>query len=303
MKKSKKSVIAYSLLTLISVVGYYGIDYLSFSFITTYERLINKLFISLSLVFIIMLSSKLLEIVIIKKTENKGDQYNLIRILHLVVIVALGIVGLSFLFQNLYAAAASFGLASLVLGFALQAPISSFIGWLYIVYRKPYKVGDRIQVNHHRGDIIEITYLDTIMKECSGDYLGNDRSSGRIIHFPNSTILKEKVLNYSGHYAPFIWNETVLQIAFTSEMEVVEECLQQAADEDLAERYPNRKKNDADAAAVYFRNNQYAWLEAVVQYPVEPTDTTGRRNRILKKALPLLNAQPDKVQFPEGKRR
>ena len=33
-----------------------------------------------------------------------------------------------------------------ILGFALQAPISSFIGWIYILARAPYRVGDRIQV-------------------------------------------------------------------------------------------------------------------------------------------------------------
>lgn len=41
-------------------------------------------------------------------------------------------------------------------------------------------------------------------------------------------------------------------------------------------------------------------MEAVVSYPVEPEDTTGRRNRILRSALPKLNEAPDKVQFPEG---
>ncbi len=51
---------------------------------------------------------------------------------------------------------------------------------------------------------------------------------------------------------------------------------------------------------VYFRVNKFAWMEAVVSYPVEPLDLTGRRNRILKSALPMLNAAPDKVKFPEG---
>src|SRR5699024_1366162 len=106
------------------------------------------------------------------------------------------------------------GLVSLVLGFALQAPITSFIAWLYIIFRKPYKVGNRIQINEHRGDVIEISYLDTIIQECSGDYLGNDRQSGRIIHFPNSMILTDKVTNYSGQHKPFIWNETAVQIAY-----------------------------------------------------------------------------------------
>jgi len=44
-------------------------------------------------------------------------------------------------------------------------------------------------------------------------------------------------------------------------------------------------------------------MEAVVTYPVEPKDTSERRNRILRYALPLLNESPDKVKFPEGTQR
>src|SRR5690606_25122927 len=121
------------------------------------------------------------------------------------------------------------GLISLVLSFSLQAPITSFIGWLYIVFRRPYMVGNRIQINSHRGDVIEISYLDTVILECSGDYLGNDKRSGRVIRFPNSLILREEIINYSGPQVPFIWNETAIQIAYTSDLKFVENCLVEAA--------------------------------------------------------------------------
>ncbi|PVW13553.1 mechanosensitive ion channel family protein [Marixanthomonas spongiae] len=165
-----------------------------------------------------------------------------------------------------------------------------------------YLVGDRIQIKGFRGDVVEISYLDTSILECSGDYLGNDRRSGRVIRFPNSLILKEEVTNYSGPQMPFIRNETPLQIAYTSDLKFVENCLLEAEQKDFKEQYPylTTHKNDEWEPMVYFRINTYAWMEAVVSYPVEPTDTTGRRNRILKYALPKLNEAPGKVQFPEG---
>lgn len=211
------------------------------------------------------------------------------------------IVFTAFLFQNLYTAAVSFGLFSLVLGFALQAPISSFIAWVYLIFKRSYLVGDRIQIKDFRGDVLEISYLDTTIEECSGDYLGNDRKSGRIIRFPNSLILKEEITNYSGPDIPFIWNEIPIQVAYTSDLEFVEKCLLEAALKDFKAQYSElTQKHKQWEPAVYFRNNAYAWMEAVVSYPVEPYDTTGRRNRILKQALPILNAAPDKVKFPEG---
>lgn len=267
-----------------------------------YLPLLERLSLSLFTIAVIVLIGRLVERLIDRSGNAMGVRYNLVRLTHLVTYALVAIVAVSFLFQNLYAAAVSFGLISLVLGFALQAPITSFIAWIYIVFRRPYQVGDRIQLGALRGDVLEIGYLDTMIRECSGDYLGNDRASGRIIHFPNSTILRSEVINYSGPSKPFIWNETAIQIAYTSDLRFVEACLAEAADADFDALYPGSTHHDT-AAAVYFRVNAYAWLEAVVTYPVEPADTTGRRNRILRRALPALNAQPERVQFPQGAQR
>lgn len=273
--------------------------------IQKYVPLLQKLSMSVFLILGIVLITKLIEKIISKESRSEGDRYNLLRIVRLLSMISIIIVVISFLFQNLYAVAVSFGLFSLVLGFALQAPITSFIAWLYIVFRRPYQVGHRIQIGKHRGDVVEINYLDTILWECSGEYLGNDRQSGRIIHFPNSVLLKEEVINYSGPQIPFIWNETPVQIAFTSDLKFVEQCLWQAAHDDFKKLYADNNDISIDdwEPAVYFRVNQYAWLEAVISYPVEPEDTTGRRNRILRQALPCLNQHPDRVQFPEGTKR
>lgn len=292
----------YSVFAILTLTTHYLLNLSIFSAWAAYLPFLRKLTLSLFLISMILLISKVIEKIIVSQAQIEGDRYNLLRIIRLLSLVFILIVVASFLFQNLYGAVVSFGLISLVLGFALQAPITSFIAWLYIVFRRPYQVGNRIQINNLRGDVIEISYLDTIIWECSGDYLGNDRRSGRIIHFPNSLILKEEVINYSGPHVPFIWNETAIQISYTSDLQFVEECLLEAAIQDFQEKYPHlSSKNEARwQPNVYFRINVYAWMEAVVSYPVEPEDTTGRRNRILRLALPKLNAQPDKVGFPEG---
>lgn len=298
----KKWMIIYGSVAVLLITVYYLVNLPVFDPWSKYIPFIKKLSLSLFLISTIFLISKLIERLIHRENNIEGDRYNLLRIVRFLTIVFSLIVGASFLFQNLYAAAVSFGLISLVLGFALQAPIASFIAWIYLVFRRSYLVGDRIQIKGFRGDVVEINYLDTSILECSGDYLGNDRRSGRTIRFPNSLILHEEIINYSGPQIPFIWNETAIQIAFTSDLQFVEDCLLEAARKDFASQYPKYeiKKHSQWEPAVYFRNNSYAWLEAVISYPVEPMDTTGRRNRILKYALPLLNNAPDKVQFPEG---
>lgn len=299
---NRQWILVYAIAASLFMAVHYALDLKIFNPWDEYIPFFEKLSLSLFLIALIFLISKVVERLINAQTQTEGDRYNLVRIIRFLALMSSLIVVASFLFQNLYAAAVSFGLISLVLGFALQAPIASFIAWVYLVFRRTYLVGDRIQIKKFRGDVIEIGYLDTSILECSGDYLENDRKSGRIVRFPNSLVLKEEVINYSGPEIPFIWNETPIQVAYTSDLKFVEDCLLEACERDFSERYPRLDKvaQERWKSNVYFRINRYAWMEAVISYPVEPEDTTGRRNRILRYALPLLNAAPDKVKFPEG---
>lgn len=294
--------VEFGIVFVLFIAAYYLIDLPFFKQWSAYLPFLKKLCLSIIFITVILLIGTVIEKLIDTYTETEGVRYNLLRITRFLSVVFSLIVAASFLFQNLYAAAVSFGLISLVLGFALQNPITSFIAWVYIVFRRPYRVGDRIQLEGMKGDVIEIGYLDTTLEECSGNYLNNDRKSGRLVHFPNSTIFKSQVINYAGPFNPFIWNETAIQIAYDSDIHFVENCLLEAARNDFNKQHPDIDLK-AYPPAVYFRVNTYAWLEAVVSYPVLPEDTTERRNRILKIALPLLNEHPEKVKFPEGAKR
>ncbi|WP_026452320.1 mechanosensitive ion channel family protein [Aequorivita capsosiphonis] len=302
LQKDRHWIVVYGIAAVALIAIHYLLDLKVFDRWENYIPFLKNLSLSLFLISLIFMISKVIERVVNSQTRLEGDRYNLLRIIRFLAIVFSLIVVVSFLFKSLYGAALSVGLFSLIVGFALQAPISSFIAWVYLVFRRSYLVGDRIQIKGFRGDVVEISYLDTSILECSGDYLGNDRKSGRIIRFPNSLILREEIINYSGPDIPFIWNETAIQIAYTSDLKFVEHCLFEAALTDFNEKYPKVSKDEPTlwVPAVYFRINTYAWMEAVISYPVEPEDTTGRRNRILRLALPALNDAPDKVKFPEG---
>ena len=302
IQKTKHGIRTYSIASALLLITYYLLDLKALKPWQEYIPFLKKLTMSLFLIALIFLISKVVAKIVYVQTEIRGERYNLLRVIRFLAIVFSLIVVASFLFQNLYAAAVSFGLITLVLGFALQAPIASFIAWVYLIFRRSYLVGDRIQIKGFRGDVVSISYLDTSILECNGDYLGNDRSSGRVVRFPNSLVLREQIINYSGPDIPFIWNEIPIQVAYTSDLQFVEECLLFAAITDFKKRYPSLAAKNIEhwEPTVYFRVSKYAWMEAVVSYPVEPFDTTGRRNRIFKIALPQLNAAPDRVKFPEG---
>src|SRR5690625_601688 len=304
MDKNKKWITLYSIIGAITITIYYILQLDFFLKWGSLLPFLRKLSFSTFMISAVLLIKHITIRLIETRVTNQGDQHNLLRVTNLIATSLLALILASIVIQEPLTTLYGIGIFSLILGFALQAPITSFIGWLYIIFRHPYQVGDRIEIKSHKGDVIEVSYLDTTILELSGNYLGNDRKSGRIIKIPNSTVLSNEVINYSGDQAPFIWNETPIQIAFTSDLKFVSQCLIEAATTDFEILYPSLVNESKEwEPTVYYRINSYAWLEAVVTYPVEPKDMTERRNRILRTALPMLNAQPEKVQFPEGANR
>src|SRR5579885_1523368 len=268
-------------------------------------------------IVLVLALSKAANAYLVSRLEDAVSRYNLGRILRLVTTLVIFFIALSVLFANWYTAVVSLGLISLILGFALQTPITSLIGWVYILVRAPYRVGDRIKIGDATGDVIDVSYLDTTLWEFGGQYLSTDHPSGRVIRFPNSNILSTAVYNYSWPLFPYIWNEIKFSVAYTSDLEFVGSVMQRIAEEELGEAMMERVKVFREILAqtpvdelqvqerpvVVFRVNDNTWLDAIVRYLVHPKEAGRVKTRLIQKMLAELNANPDKVLFPKGDNR
>lgn len=121
------------------------------------------------------------------------------------------------------------GLASAGLAIALHDTIANMAGWLFIVTRKPFKVGDRIQIGDAAGDVIDIRLFQFSMVEI-GNWVDADQSTGRIIHVPNNKVLREPLANYEIGFA-YIWHEVPVLVTFESDWKQAKQMLQRIADE------------------------------------------------------------------------
>lgn len=72
-------------------------------------------------------------------------------------------------------------------------------GWAYIVIRRPYVIGDRVQMGHIAGDVIDIRLMETSIMEVSSTEGG--LTTGRIIYFPNAKIFTEIIATTSKQIA------------------------------------------------------------------------------------------------------
>lgn len=303
------------------LLGLGGLYYLTrlgfFNFAGKYLPIFQRLTLGTMAVVLVLAAFHLIGIYVIGRLDDAVSQYNLRRILRLAVSLIIAFIIISMLFANWYTAVVSLGLISLILGFALQTPITSFIGWIYILVRAPYRVGDRIKIGDATGDVIDVSYLDTTLWEFGGQYLSTDHPSGRVIKFPNSTVLDSPIYNYSWPLFPYIWNEISFQIAYESDLEFVAQVMREVAEEEIGQQMIERIKTYRELLAqttvdqlevrehpsVLFRINQNTWLDAIVRYLVKPREAGRVKTRLIIKMLERLNAEPDRVLFPKSNAR
>jgi small-conductance mechanosensitive channel len=304
----------YAMLSAGCLATYFLLRWKSFQFIGTYQPIFIKLSLAGFFSFVMLIVAKITERIVTKRSHTKGIKYNVVRLIRLLTFIIITFIIISFLNENWYTAAVSLGLISLLLGFALQSPIASLIGWFYILIRSPYKVGDRIQIQAFTGDVVEINYFDTTLWEIAGNYMTNDLPSGRLIRFPNSFVWQYEVYNYSWKEFPYIWNEIPFYIGFQSDLSFVEETIREIAlsemethiREDVQKMKEGIKRTPVDGLEikdypfVNFRVNVNTWVEVLLIYLVEPKKAAEVRSNFIKKILLALAQQPEKVLLPKG---
>jgi small-conductance mechanosensitive channel len=271
----------------------------------------------LALIVIVLGLARAISVYALACIEDASTRFTLQRVLHLVVALVMGVIVVSVVFVNWYAALAALGVGSIVIGLAVQTPMKSFIAWIYILVRQPYRVGDRIKIADATGDVIDVGYLDTTLWEFGGQYISGDHPSGRLIKFPNEKVLDELVYNYSWPLFPYIWNEIKFYVAYNADLEFIARTMQKITEEELGEEMIKRVETFRDLLArtpidelevrerprVFFRVSENTWLEAIVRYLVAPREAGRVKTRLIKKLLAALNAAPDKVMFPAGANR
>lgn len=110
-----------------------------------------------------------------------------------------------------------FGLVSAGLAIALKDPITNLAGWLFIIWRKPFELSDRIEIEGFKGDVIDMRLFQFTLIEI-GNWVDGDQSTGRVIHIPNSVVFYNKLANYTTGFQ-YIWDEMGILVTFESNWE------------------------------------------------------------------------------------
>ncbi len=186
-------------------------------------KLLNSVLIILLLWLIRFITIRL----VWKKTESvqQRDRWQKVSA-YVGVTIGILVVGRIW-FAGIQSLATYLGLATAGLAIALQDIVKSFAGWGFILWRRPFSLGDRIQVGKYSGDVIDIRLFKFTMLEI-GNWVDADQSTGRLIHLPNSLVLTDVIANY-GQGFEFIWNEVPVLLTFESNWKKGKKILQKIA--------------------------------------------------------------------------
>ena len=215
------------------------------------------------------------------------------------------LIGFLILIQVWFAALRSvgtfLGLLSAGIAIALKDLVADIAGWLFILWRRPFDLGDRIQLGNHAGDVIDLRIFQFSLMEI-GNWVDADQSTGRVIHVPNAKIFTESLANYT-HGFPYLWNELPVVVTFESDWRKARALLEEVSAEETADvvREAQGPQKKDRRFLIHFRTLTPAvYMDVVdvgvrltVRHLTRPRERRGTAQRIWERIMDAVDASPD----------
>ena len=282
--------------------------------IPQYGRYIDDILISAFVIALAFVIAEAASIYATSKIDDYSSRQPIDRIIKL-VIVGLSIVGVvSLIFEELLILAFSLGVVGLILSFSLSPIISNFISWIYISAKKPFSIGDIVEIGEKRGIVNNIGYFTTTLLEFGGDQIVPG-ITGRRITVPNSMVLSEVVATFSKKASPVTTKTITFNIAYESDLDKVREIILKCINEYTAARFAKMAEycetEDCDVLfvnqikagpRVVFAPSQ-SWIEVKAFYPAVPALAALSVSDITELILREFNLKPEAVKFPQSRSR
>ena len=211
----------------------------------TYSSIQVKLIATFIAIFMFIILRRLISHLAINRISDDHIRYKWQKSLTYTLFIFGFIIIGQIWFKGIQSVATYLGLLSAGIAIALKDPLTNITGWLYILWRSPFEVGERIQLGEQAGDVIDVSIFNFTLMEI-GNWVNADQTTGRLIHVPNGQIFTQTLANY-GRGFKYIWNEVPVLITFESDWRKAKDILDNIAKEHAAHlsKYAERKVREA----------------------------------------------------------
>ncbi|HUF03384.1 MAG TPA: mechanosensitive ion channel domain-containing protein [Aridibacter sp.] len=257
-------------------------------------------------IVVIIIIARIIRSSITRYVSGTDSRYRLRKFITFLAYILTALM-ISVVFSNqLSGLTVAFGVAGAGIAFALQEVIASFAGWFAIHFAQFYKTGDRVEVGGIKGDVIDISFLRTILMEIR-EWVDGDLYTGRVMRVANSFVFKAPVYNYSGDF-PFLWDEIKIPVKYGSDHKLARGILLGVADRILAdyareaavswEAFSKRfllESAITDALVTMEANDN--WIEFTLRYVVEFNKRRTTKDLLFSRILDDIEKTDGAVQI------
>ncbi len=264
----------------------------------TEQRLIQ----SIAIVLILVATRWAILLLLRRRVEDVKNRYVWGRtITYLIGFIAFFLIGRVW-FQAFGSLATFFGLIGAGIAVALKDPLTNLAGLVFILWRRPFRIGDRIQIGDAAGDVIDIRLFQFTLLEI-GNWVDADQSTGRLMHIPNGQVFQQPTANYTIGF-PFIWNEIPVLVTFESDWQAAREILADIAKRVAAPFASSAEKEILEASRKYliffstlqpavYLNVKDSGVLLTIRYACEVRKRRGTSQAIWEEILNAFAARDD----------
>ena len=153
------------------------------------------------------------------------------------------------------------------LTFVIRDFINNYLAGIYIKARKPFKIEDRIEINGHKGDVVNINNFSFDLLEVNSETLMG-QSTGVMIHIPNAEVFNYPLRNYNTAFK-YIWNEVNVRVPLDSNIEKVKKVILDVVNNnDIVKEIPDKLHKELEGVSTDYRI-YYNNLEPVIYVKVQ----------------------------------
>jgi small-conductance mechanosensitive channel len=129
-----------------------------------------------------------------KQLTNIQVFYKLLK--YATIIIIIWIVTLSYS-GSIAGLGLSIGLFAVIIAWTFMRPLLGAVAWLTIIIKRPFAIGDCIEISNVKGDVEDITLTHIYLRQTGGLVRSGEDPAGSLVIIPNAFFFEQPITNYT----------------------------------------------------------------------------------------------------------
>ncbi|MEM7415753.1 MAG: mechanosensitive ion channel family protein [Gemmatimonadota bacterium] len=264
----------------------------------------TNLILSVVIIFLAFLARRGVLALVNRRVEDSALRYRWAKTSATVAFVVTSLILAQVWFTAIRSIGTFLGLLSAGLAIALKDLVADLAGWAFIMWRRPFDLGDRVAIGGFAGDVVDKSLFQFTVMEI-GNWVDADQSTGRLIHIPNARVFTEPLANYVAGF-PYLWNEIPVLITLESDWRRGKELLEALAEDmtiDITREAHKPRREGEERFLIRYRkltpvvyvSVQDSGVLLTLRYLCRPRERRGSASQLWERLLEALADEPSVV--------